>query len=583
MSRLRRGKAIAITRAAPVPCPDAVSGEDCCEGKSRVGTADEHTTDVTDLFRLMVDSVRDYAMFILSPEGVILTWNPGAEAIKGYRADEIVGRHFSVFYPAADVRAGKPEYELRVATEAGRFEDEDWRIRKDGSRFWANVVITAIKAPSGRILGFGKVTRDLSERKRGELEREVLLEAERTAREQAEAAQNRLEALQRVTETTLAHVTVDRLSEALVEQVEQVFAADEVALLLEDDGERRVLAERGKSADSFRAVRQGVIDRVIDEHTAILVHEGLESAPGQRVAGSWLGVPMRSENRLRGALYVASRLPGRFREDDLSLLRMIGDRVSLSLEHARAVEAEREARVQVEAAQRSTQVRNEFISVAAHELKSPLTSIRMAAQMAAKRLGEGDPIMHTLMGQVVAQAGRMNRLVVALLDSSRVDLGRLQIEPVQADVGAMVSEVVENTRQTSDREITLESDDQVIAEVDPLRFEQVTMNLLDNAVKYSPNGTPVEVTLTCEVDRFVLVVRDYGPGIPTALRERVFERYFQGHADNQRSGLGLGLYITREIVNAHGGEITAEFPSDGGSRFIVRMPFACATVADTEH
>lgn len=583
MSRLRRGKAIAITRAAPVPCPDAVSGEDCCEGKSRVGTADEHTTDVTDLFRLMVDSVRDYAMFILSPEGVILTWNPGAEAIKGYRADEIVGRHFSVFYPAADVRAGKPEYELRVATEAGRFEDEDWRIRKDGSRFWANVVITAIKAPSGRILGFGKVTRDLSERKRGELEREVLLEAERTAREQAEAAQNRLEALQRVTETTLAHVTVDRLSEALVEQVEQVFAADEVALLLEDDGERRVLAERGKSADSFRAVRQGVIDRVIDEHTAILVHEGLESAPGQRVAGSWLGVPMRSENRLRGALYVASRLPGRFREDDLSLLRMIGDRVSLSLEHARAVEAEREARVQVEAAQRSTQVRNEFISVAAHELKSPLTSIRMAAQMAAKRLGEGDPIMHTLMGQVVAQAGRMNRLVVALLDSSRVDLGRLQIEPVQADVGAMVSEVVENTRQTSDREITLESDDRVIAEVDPLRFEQVTMNLLDNAVKYSPNGTPVEVTLTCEVDRFVLVVRDYGPAIPTALRERVFERYFQGHADNQRSGLGLGLYITREIVNAHGGEITAEFPSDGGSRFIVRMPFACATVADTEH
>lgn len=547
-----------------------------------MGTADEHTTDVTDLFRLMVDSVRDYAMFILSPEGVILTWNPGAEAIKGYRADEIVGRHFSVFYPAADVRAGKPEYELRVATEAGRFEDEDWRIRKDGSRFWANVVITAIKAPSGRILGFGKVTRDLSERKRGELEREVLLEAERTAREQAEAAQNRLEALQRVTETTLAHVTVDRLSEALVEQVEQVFAADEVALLLEDDGERRVLAERGKSADSFRAVRQGVIDRVIDEHTAILVHEGLESAPGQRVAGSWLGVPMRSENRLRGALYVASRLPGRFREDDLSLLRMIGDRVSLSLEHARAVEAEREARVQVEAAQRSTQVRNEFISVAAHELKSPLTSIRMAAQMAAKRLGEGDPIMHTLMGQVVAQAGRMNRLVVALLDSSRVDLGRLQIEPVQADVGAMVSEVVENTRQTSDREITLESDDRVIAEVDPLRFEQVTMNLLDNAVKYSPNGTPVEVTLTCEVDRFVLVVRDYGPGIPTALRERVFERYFQGHADNQRSGLGLGLYITREIVTAHGGEITAEFPSDGGSRFIVRMPFACATVADTE-
>ncbi|MEZ0228801.1 MAG: PAS domain S-box protein [Planctomycetota bacterium] len=116
----------------------------------------------------MVESVKDYAIFLLDAEGFIASWNPGAQAIKGYTRDEIVGQHFSVFYPVEDVRAGKCERELEVATEQGRFEDEGWRVRKDGTRFWANVIITALRHPDGRLKGFGKVTRDLTERKRAE-------------------------------------------------------------------------------------------------------------------------------------------------------------------------------------------------------------------------------------------------------------------------------------------------------------------------------------------------------------------------------------------------------------------------------
>jgi PAS domain S-box-containing protein len=116
------------------------------------------------LVSLLVESVRDYAIFALDPDGYVLTWNVGAERIKGYAAHEIIGRHFSTFYPPADVAAGKPPWELEVAAREGRLEDEGWRLRKDGSRIWANVVITALRYPDGALAGFAKVTRDLTER-----------------------------------------------------------------------------------------------------------------------------------------------------------------------------------------------------------------------------------------------------------------------------------------------------------------------------------------------------------------------------------------------------------------------------------
>ncbi|HET7524791.1 MAG TPA: PAS domain S-box protein, partial [Burkholderiaceae bacterium] len=123
---------------------------------------------VEERFRLLVESVQDYAIFMLDPQGYVLTWNKGAARLKGYKVDEILGRSFEVFYPQAVVATGWPQEELRLATERGRFEDEGWRVRKDGSRFWANVVITPLRGPDGTLQGFAKVTRDLSERRHHE-------------------------------------------------------------------------------------------------------------------------------------------------------------------------------------------------------------------------------------------------------------------------------------------------------------------------------------------------------------------------------------------------------------------------------
>ncbi|MEV0681431.1 PAS domain-containing sensor histidine kinase [Actinosynnema sp. NPDC050436] len=119
-------------------------------------------------FQLLVEGVVDYAIFMLDPGGHIVSWNSGAERIKGYRAEEIIGRHFSAFYPPEDIVTDKPGRELEAAIADGRLEDEGWRLRKDGSRFWANVVITALFDDTGRLHGFGKVTRDMTERRRAE-------------------------------------------------------------------------------------------------------------------------------------------------------------------------------------------------------------------------------------------------------------------------------------------------------------------------------------------------------------------------------------------------------------------------------
>jgi PAS domain S-box-containing protein len=131
-------------------------------------------------FRLLVEAVQDYAIFMLDPSGRIRTWNLGAQRIKQYAAEEIIGKHFSIFYPEEDNRNGKPQWELEVADEHGRFEDEGWRVRKDGSRFWANVIITALRDKGGRLVGFGKVTRDFTERMEA---KEALARSERTLRE----------------------------------------------------------------------------------------------------------------------------------------------------------------------------------------------------------------------------------------------------------------------------------------------------------------------------------------------------------------------------------------------------------------
>src|SRR5260221_2225615 len=204
-------------------------------------------------FELLVESVEDYAIFMLSEDGIVATWNRGAERIKGYRADEIIGRHFSTFYCPEDT--AKCDVELSIAREVGKVEDEGYRVRKDGSVFWASIVITALRDDRGKLMGFAKVTRDLTERKRAEEER-LLLAQQTTARQVAERALHRLARLQSVLAAIVLARTPEELATVIVRKSIEALDARSGALLRENDERsiRLVASYRltGAIADVYR-------------------------------------------------------------------------------------------------------------------------------------------------------------------------------------------------------------------------------------------------------------------------------------------------------------------------------------------
>jgi PAS domain S-box-containing protein len=219
-----------------------------------------------DQLGLLVASVRDYAIFMLDPEGFIATWNLGAERIKGYEANEIIGNHFSIFYPPEDIAAGKPARELAEAAREGRFEDEGWRLRKDGSRFWANVIITALRDPSGELRGYGKVTRDLTARREAE-ETARRLAAEQAARVVAE----KTERYQRNLLAILGHDLRNCLS--------VIVTAGEMNRIQADDPKiRRRAAQVVSSAKRMRRIIHGIIDYTYAQRDGIpiVVREGTD-------------------------------------------------------------------------------------------------------------------------------------------------------------------------------------------------------------------------------------------------------------------------------------------------------------------
>jgi PAS domain S-box-containing protein len=288
--------------------------------------------------RLLIESTNEYAIFMLDPTGHVISWNPGAQRIKGYRADEIIGRHFSVFYPEEANERRWPQHELKVASETGRFEDEGWRIRRDGTLFWANVVITALHDDRGNLVGFAKITRDLSERKRGE-ENAIRLAAEEAARKAAEAQAGVIEQQREQLEVTLASIgdavisTDDRGNVTFLNPV-----AENLTGWSQSEARGRPLVdvfnivnERTRQAvenPALRALREGVVVGLAN-HTVIISKDGVErpiddsAAPIRRRDGSVLGVilvfrdvserrlaeqAMRSQEKLRAVRLAITRL-----------------------------------------------------------------------------------------------------------------------------------------------------------------------------------------------------------------------------------------------------------------------------------
>jgi signal transduction histidine kinase len=223
-------------------------------------------------------------------------------------------------------------------------------------------------------------------------------------------------------------------------------------------------------------------------------------------------------------------------------------------------------------------VRDEFLSVAAHELKTPLTSLRGFAQLGVRQLdanGRLDPAMARLaLEGIDRQSDKLGRLVSRLLEVSRFDAGQFSLHREDTDLVRLVTEVIQAARARAPRhEIELRAPPSAVVQVDPVRIDQIVTNLLDNAIRYSPQDRPIALELSTPTpDTIRLAVRDHGRGIDAEHRDRVFDRFFQAHARDHASGMGLGLYISRQLARAHGGDLRAEFPEDGGTRFVLTLP-----------
>ncbi len=233
-----------------------------------------------------------------------------------------------------------------------------------------------------------------------------------------------------------------------------------------------------------------------------------------------------------------------------------------------------EADAALERAEVAARVREDFLSIATHELRTPVTSISGYAQLALKAFAGGRPErLQPALETIVRQSERLAVLVTQLLDASRIAGGRLSVEPEHTDVSALVTSAVDAAGLRSDaHHWVVDAVPGLQASIDPVRFEQVLTNLFDNAIRYSPAGGSIHVRLDVDGPMLRLAVSDEGLGIAPDRVDHIFERFYRGHEEQGLGGLGLGLYITREIVELHGGLIDVRSTPGRGTTFMVRMP-----------
>ena len=506
-----------------------------------------------DRFRLLVQGVRDYAIFMLDPQGRIETWNSGAELIKGYREPEILGKHFSILYPAEAVARDFPAYELRVAAAEGRFEDEGWRVRKDGSLFWANVIITALYDDAKRLRGFAKVTRDLTQRREHE---EKLRQSEERFR-------------------------------LLVEGVSDyaIFMLDVNGIVTTwNSGAARIKGYRGEEiiGTHFRKFYpQEAIDSGWPDHELeVAAAEGRFVDEGWRIRkdGSkfWALVTITAlrddANRLRGFAKLTRDLTERKRTEVLE---------ATGAEREAMLEAERGARM---LAQRTARMKDEFLATLSHELRTPLNAILGWTQLLRTRVIPDPPEFHRGMEVIDRNARAQVRLIDDLLDLSRIMAGRFRLDVQQVallDVVRGALDSIEPAAQSKGVRLESIMDPQsVTVSGDPGRLQQVFWNLLSNAVKFTSKGGKVQVLLQRVNSHIEFSVTDTGIGITAEFLPHVFERFSQQDSSAHRKygGLGLGLAISKQLVDLHGGSIQAKSMGQGqGATFVVTLPLIMLT------
>ena len=499
----------------------------------------------------------DDAIISKDLKGFITSWNHGAQLIFGYTEEEAIGKHITMLIPPSRL---SEENNILSNIRAGKKVDhfETIRLNKFGKEIPISLTVSPIKDTSGKIIGASKIARNISERllaeqmiKESNINLEILNSIGNLISEKLDSSF----VLQRVIDATA------KITGATVAAFLSNNSPDAVPLYAD-------LTEKVQLREDFaRCINTGIIEEVFSTGNIMLVADTYNdekfAADTTAPFRSFLGVPVIDlSGNITGGLFFGHLLPGTFKPAHLEMLSSIASQAAVALDNAKLFEE----------VNKLSAKKDEFIALASHELKTPLTTIKGYLQILSK-YGLKSPEKQ-FVEKSLTQVDRLYLLIEELLDVSKIEAGKLQLHPEQFNLLQLIKEVADNMGHIEpSHSILLDNNGcEPFITADKQRIEQVLINLLSNAIKYSPKADKVYVTLRSSAGTVTVGIRDEGIGIAATDKSKLFNRFFRAESIKNISGLGLGLYLTNEIIQRHGGDIEVNSEPGKGSEFTFTLP-----------
>ncbi|HZU13690.1 MAG TPA: PAS domain S-box protein [Chloroflexota bacterium] len=520
--------------------------------------------------------------------GIITNWNPAAEKLYGYRVEEVLGKSIAILAPPERL-AEIDDIMARVRRgEAVKPYDTE-RVRKDGTRVHVSISVSPIVNGARKVIGAATIARDISARVLADVEWAQLLAREQQARTAAEAAERRLAFLADASNILGATLDYETILTSLAQLVVP-HTADWCGVQIVERGEVQRLVTRHRDPEKVALVRAleeryppseaaaGGAYGVLRSGRSVLISDVTEDMLVRAARDeehltllrtldlrSFMAVPLHVGGEVFGLIsFAQAESDRRFSPADLSLMDELARRAGMAIENARLYDE----------VQQAIQARDEFLSISSHELKTPLTALQLQTQLLRRLHPDAPAEEERILQSMSRQIKRLARLTSDLLDVSRISSGQFSLERRPVDLADLLADVVDRFEEeaaAAGSSLSLTAPAGIIGRWDRHRLDQVFSNVLANAIKYGGGG-PIGLGAEADEESATVIVKDAGVGIKPEDIPHIFDRFARMETTEKTGGLGLGLYIVRQIMDAHGGTIEVESEPGKGTSFRLTLP-----------